>query len=495
MEINKTLEDLISNIDISPSDFELARKRYLAVANWLENGDYRSGDSTEIYLQGSFKLGTVIRPYRNSKDADFDIDQVCEIKGNGTSAKELKHDVGDRLNENGDYSYMLDDEGRRCWTLLYCSSEGGTGFHLDILPSKPKSQYTNHINITHKVETNYVWRASNPKDYYHWFKNKNSISLQLLERQKRSIFEDNKGLYESVEEVPKQLIRTPLQRSIQLMKRHRDVYFDKKDNSPISIIITTICAHLYSGQDILELLNKFTEYVTDRFLSVVKDGHLSKDNILDFEDGKWIIKNPSEDEENFADKWHDNPELAEAFFSWIYQLKRDIEAFIKSNNSLDINLATSTGNNASNTYSQIILSRKSSGPVGSDDLFLNLIHQGIEGKESWDRIKKVAKRNVDLETDTHEGKDVAYINYYQVKAHSGLGLTEQEKSHIRNIITKHNNDAAFIFCGNILLGTVTTNMLQKCIDQRGKDVLAWPITRLAKKQIPENSRTIIPVLN
>lgn len=492
MEINKILKDLILRVDISPSDFELAKKRYLSVASWLEKGNYKSGNSTEIYLQGSFKLGTVIRPYYNSKDADFDIDQVCEIQGNYTSAKDLKHDIGDRLNENGDYSRMLDDEGRRCWTLLYSSAEGRPGFHLDILPSKPKTQFTNQISITHKVEMNYVWRSSNPKDYYQWFKNKNSIPTQLIESQKRSIFEVNKNLYDSIEDVPKQLIRTPLQRSIQLMKRHRDVFFNNKDNSPISIIITTICAHLYSGQDILGTLEKFTGYVTERLSLVVRDGYLSNDNILDFEDGKWIIKNPSEREENFADKWYDNPELAEAFFSWTFQLKRDIEAFTKSKSSVDINLAISSNNDSNNTYSEIILNQKNSGPVGSDDLFLNLIHQGIEGKESWRRIKEVAKRNVDYETDTNAGRDVAYINYYQVKIHSGLGLTEHDKSHIRDIIRKHSLDPVFSFCGNILLGTADSNMLKRCIEQRGNDVLAWPITRLAKRQIPQSTRTIIP---
>lgn len=495
MEINKKLDDLISNIDISPSDFEVARDRYLAVANWLENGNFRSSENIDIYLQGSFKIGTVIRPYRDSKDADYDIDQVCEITGNYNSAKDLKHDVGDRLKENGDYLRMLDEEGRRCWTLLYSSSQGRPGFHLDILPSKPKSQLANNINITHKAEENYVWRSSNPKDYYQWFKSKNSISSQSIERQKKLIFEVNKSLYESVEDVPKQLVRTPLQRSIQLMKRHRDVYFDDKKNSPISIIITTICAHLYNGQDILETLNNFTDYVTNRFYSVLKDGSLIRDNILDFEEGKWIIKNPSEYQENFADKWYDNPELAEAFFAWTYQLKRDIEAYTKSVNSKDISLAITSSDDTINTYSKFILNRKSSGYVGSDSLFLDLIHQGIEGKESWDNIKEVAKRNVDLEADNTVAKDVAYINFYQVKIHSGLGITNEEKRHIKNIISKYSTDTAFVYCGNILLGTATTDMLQNCLNERDKDVLEWPITRLAKKQIPENTRTIIPVLN
>ncbi len=217
------LEEVIASLDISPTDYESARKRYSSVAKWLEKGEYQSGDNTDIYLQGSFRLGTVIRPYRNSQNADYDIDQVCEIIGSDTTAHQLKHDVGDRLKENRDYYRMLDDEGRRCWTLKYASSDERPGFHLDVLPSRPANLASTNIEITHKGNVNYVWRSSNPKGYYRWFKGKNTFEEQLVENQRRSIYSANRDLYESVADVPKRLIRTPLQRSIQMIKRHRDV--------------------------------------------------------------------------------------------------------------------------------------------------------------------------------------------------------------------------------------------------------------------------------
>lgn len=151
----EVLESIIASIDISPTNFESARRRYTAVANWLSRGEYLSGDATEIYLQGSFRLGTVIRPYRNSQEADYDIDQVCEIKGKDTSAQQLKHDVGDRLKENGDYKRMLDEEGRRCWTLQYASPDDLAGFHLDILPSRPAKELSSRIEITHNNGSDY----------------------------------------------------------------------------------------------------------------------------------------------------------------------------------------------------------------------------------------------------------------------------------------------------------------------------------------------------
>jgi len=488
------LEHVIASIDISPTDFESARRRYSAVANWLEGGEYLSGDTTDIYLQGSFRLGTVIRPYRNSQNVDYDIDQVCEIKGEGTSARQLKHDVGDRLKENGDYKRMLDDEGRRCWTLQYASSDGRPGFHLDVLPSRPANGLFPHIEITHKGGVNYVWRSSNPKGYYQWFKGRNAFGERLLENQRRAIFAANLELYESIEDVPKRMIRTPLQRSIQLMKRHRDVYFDGRGNSPISIILTTICTHQHQGHGILETIKGFADYVASRLAVVLSEGFLPIDNVLDYQNGKWVIKNPADENENFADRWADKPELAESFFAWVYQLRRDIGAFKESSHTRDLSLAAYASQECGIPYCQVLLNNMSHGPVGSSESFLKLIHQGIEGKVTWDQVKEVAWRNVNQESEPYISKDVAWVNYYQVKIHSGTGLSDHDKTHVRDILRNRSSDPAFVLCCNLLLGSATAPMLQKCIRSRGEDVLSWPITRLAKGQLSENSRMIVPAL-
>ena len=491
------LEGVIASLDISPTDFETARRRYLAVANWLEAGEYESGDSTDIYLQGSFRLGTVIRPYRNSQNADYDIDQVCEIIGKDTTARQLKHDVGDRLKENGDYNRMLDDEGRRCWTLQYASSDECPGFHLDVLPACPANGTSTRIDITHKDNANYVWRSSNPKGYYQWFKGKNAYGEHLLASQRLSIYSANRSLYDSVEDVPKQLIRTPLQRSVQLMKRHRDVCFDGRENAPISIILTTICAHKYQGQGILETVTCFANYVASRLVAVVKGESLPMDNVLDYQNGKWVIKNPADENENFAERWVEKPELAENFFAWVYQLRRDIDAFNESAHTRDLSLATANNQEDGTPYGQILLRSMSHGPVGSEEPFLNLIHQGIEGKIAWDKVREVASRNVAYESDVDNSKDVAWVNYYQVKIHSRTGLTDEDRCHIESILRDHSSRPDFVFCCNLLLGSATRVMLKACVRHRERDdldVLSWPITRMAKGQIAENSSMIIPVI-
>jgi hypothetical protein len=44
------------------------------------------------------------------------------------------------------------------------------------------------------------------------------------------------------------------------------------------------------------------------------------------EDGRWVIANPVEPRENFADKWSERPGLADAFFGWLDRLQEDLKS-------------------------------------------------------------------------------------------------------------------------------------------------------------------------
>ncbi|MFR3033880.1 MAG: nucleotidyltransferase [Alistipes putredinis] len=141
-----------------------------------------------IRAQGSFMLGTMIRPL-NEQD-DLDIDLVCELTGKGASwtQYDLKHKVGNRLKDHETYKRMLDEEGRRCWTLKYAQE---SNYHMDILPCLVAKDYKTvmersfsaslgaireldnlAIRITDKESANYRydpspenWMKSNPFGY------------------------------------------------------------------------------------------------------------------------------------------------------------------------------------------------------------------------------------------------------------------------------------------------------------------------------------------
>ncbi len=364
-DINDILTHVSESLDISPTDYERAVRSYSAVGKWLEDG-YENDAYSEsvsmlsIYPQGSINLGTIVRPIRKGKESDFDVDLVCELQAAkaNLSPELTKREVGDRLKNNDTYRHKIDPEGKRCWTLTYAESEG-IGFHVDILPCLPSLEedhlsYPGAVSITNKDKDagTYEWKPGNPKGYGEWFKDQNVSFRRLTRKQKQSIFESCKSSqpgmfkYASIDDVPDQLVRTPLQRAIQLMKRHRDIRFANAPKyKPISIIITTLAAHLYQGDpdihttltSIVEQLAMHGGLIADRYFKVhekVASLKLITRNTY----GEWHISNPVNEGENFADRWHEDGDArARAFFRWVQWLKEDITALLNARTSIELN--------------------------------------------------------------------------------------------------------------------------------------------------------------
>lgn len=302
--LSELYDSISEELSISNTMMEKAVKSYEAVGNWL--GECEPDLDVKIFPQGSFNLGTVIKPL-SDKD-DYDIDLVCLLSnGRYLTAKEIKMIVGNRLKEHKTYRKMLEKEGKRCWTLQY------EEFHMDVLPSVPKNIYyvepgMTEIRLTHKVDEDiYIDKYSNPCEYRRWFESRMGERLYEV-RYDYSV----KNSVE-IDEVPIYKVKTPLQKSIQLLKRHRDIMFadDASGDAPISIIITTLAARAYGGErTVYDALERILCHMQD-FIEVD-------------ENGDYKVMNPVMEEENFADKWNTNPHKVECFNTWLKQAKKDI---------------------------------------------------------------------------------------------------------------------------------------------------------------------------
>lgn len=304
-KINEMYEEIADELNISDAVFDSANRSYKALGEYLDNN--LEGYKVVIFPQGSMNLGTLIKPV--DKSDDYDLDAVCKVYHDFDSPEDLKNLIGDVLKNSDRYSKLLvKEEGKRCWTLKYSDD---ANFHMDILPSMPNSEENNNsIIITHKEDGKYTFMVSNPEDYAAWFD-------KLQEKERRILFEREKREFSAkLEDLRKYKIRTTLQKTIQILKRHRDIKYrnasqEEKDNKPISIIITTLVGYLYTGDEtILDLICKF-----------VNDFH---EYVEIDENGKYIIRNPINEEENFADKWAIYPQRKEAFYSWVEDLKKDL---------------------------------------------------------------------------------------------------------------------------------------------------------------------------
>ena len=301
--VEKFLEAIVDSISISDTMIDKAKSSYEAVGKWL--GEAEIPFDIKIMPQGSFNLGTTIKPL--SENEDYDIDLVCLIdNGSSLSDYDIKNIVGDRIKENKLYSQKLEPEGKRCWVLGYDE------FHMDILPCVPEQEifseddHKTDIHLTHKIAHKlYEKRVSNPIEYQQWFENR---MMEVLNEAKK-----NFSVKASVEikKVPTYKVKTPLQKAVQLLKRHRDKMFEKRDDAPISIIITTLAAQAYQGEHSLldALLN-----ITANLTIGIKRGP----------DGSYVILNPVLEHENFADKWGEAPQKMKNFFEWHEQLTKDI---------------------------------------------------------------------------------------------------------------------------------------------------------------------------
>lgn len=300
--IDRMYRKIAAEIEISEAQADKAKESYEAVGKFLNN-NIKQYD-VKIFPQGSFRLGTVIKPI-SDKD-EYDIDLVATIDNKFTSAKELKNIVGDVLKGSDRYSEKI-EEGKRCWTIEYAES---ANYHMDILPTMRSDTYfrNKELIMTHKEDenSNYEFRQTNPEAYYDWF-------VKRMEEEKKKLTEEyairNKM---EIVEVPEYKIKTTLQIAIELLKRYRDIKFkETPDIKPISIILTTLMARIYTGKEnVYELIEKFSkEYII----------YLEKD-----ENGNVLIKNPVNENENFADKWPNNPERKEAFFRFMNELKEDL---------------------------------------------------------------------------------------------------------------------------------------------------------------------------
>lgn len=301
-QIDTILKKIAYEISITPTMLDKAVDSYESVGKWLSEGiPYE----IVIMPQGSINLGTTNKPI-SDKD-DYDIDLVCLLKnGQELSASEIKNIVGDRLKENKIYyeKILKEGEGKRCWKMQY------NEFHMDILPCVPKCIYKEpdktDVRLTHKINnTMYEDKYSNPYGYHTWFEQQ---MKEILEEKKKEFALNNKI---EIKDVPTYQVKTPLQMAVQILKRHRDVLFQRdKDNAPISIIITTLAAKAYCGENnLFEALSTILTHMAD---------------YIEIKDGDYWVANPTMSQENFADKWKKYPIRHDLLLSWIKQAKNDL---------------------------------------------------------------------------------------------------------------------------------------------------------------------------
>ncbi|MCC6655245.1 MAG: nucleotidyltransferase [Flavobacteriales bacterium] len=329
----KLLERIAEALDLTPQQYAIAINRYNSVGNHLKSpSGSLASHSPSVYTQGSFRIGTPIRPL-NDEDV-FDIDLVCELLMDKVTCTQMqvKTKVGDRLSFHSDFDPAKEPERSRCYRLEYY--ENGWKFHMDVVPAVPDTVTRKFlleevklsaavangaVSITDSSSPDYrklngEWPTGNPKGYADWFR---SCMQQRFDEIRKAIMLTES--FASLEAVPEHRVKTPLQRAVQLLKRHRDNMFGDDKERPSSIIITTLAAHGYLATQegnlyhaLFDILDAMPAFIQQR------------------PDGYWV-PNPAYPKENLAESWNgDNGARRRKFDQWRERAMQDLrDAFVE----------------------------------------------------------------------------------------------------------------------------------------------------------------------
>lgn len=331
--------EIAGSIDIPDSAYEKAEARYKDLGEWFGRKEARCQTfDPHIYPQGSFRLATVVRPVND--DGEYDLDMGCRLRVGVTkincTQQQLKELVGADLEDYRVARGIKEarEEKHRCWRLKYADT---LKFHMDTVPSIPETVERRRLiqeavvrsgapndlamlvaNMTGAITDNRTWnyrminddwRLSNSEGFARWFESRMKLAKALME---------NRALQAKaakVDDLPAYRWKSPLQRCVQLLKRHRDIMFnDDPDGKPASIIITTLAARAYQGEaDIADALDTILTTM-GALVNPVSPR----------------VPNPVNPAEDFTDRWTDREsqkhQLEAKFWRWLRQAQIDFEA-------------------------------------------------------------------------------------------------------------------------------------------------------------------------
>ena len=325
------LDDICRDLELTKAQILAAKSGYEAVADWVSGSTAPLLRNIRVYAHGSAGLGTSVKPLGRE---DFDVDLICLVLGftADRSPAQLKRLVGDRLRENARYASML-EEKKRCWRLNYARE-----FHLDISPTIANPECTKGGELVPDKKLR-DWHPTNPSGYKALFETRANLQPRVLV-EKSNYTQDQAN----VEPFPiKMTNKGVLRRTVQLLKRHRDIYFQHitEEVAPISIVITTLAAKSYEYCVGMFTFNTELDVLVETVRSMPR---FIEQRLVNGRQEYWV-SNETTEGENFADRWNTQPARVQAFFAWHAKALSDFEkaASLEGLDRITLNLEESFG--------------------------------------------------------------------------------------------------------------------------------------------------------
>lgn len=337
MKRNKILSEILSDIELTDTERKNASSKYEAVGSYLSKSL-----GVIVYPQGSFATNTIIRPYNKADKKVYDLDAMVQFPFDKTdvSPKFIKQSLKNSLETHGIYKEKLNqEESDKCWTLNFAEVGNDTYFSMDLVPSILEDEISRFLNDSDYSDSLGFITSRNQMGEYNWVGN-NSIGFSKWFIEQGKIIGEKlyklseKNISATVEPLRTRTISTTLSRIVKILKRHRDIYYNKneiEDFKPASSIILAsvgkVSELIETADDELSLLKQIVTILQlSNSLTFKGSENLYRykeiSNIISRENDIWVLKNPADSRDNLLDSWnseHGNI-ISDYFFQWLHSL-------------------------------------------------------------------------------------------------------------------------------------------------------------------------------
>lgn len=158
-------EFLRDEVNLNPTRLKVAKKGIKTMRRFLRNNQLFKNNLKEIIPQGSYRQGTIIKPF---DDSDFDVDLLVLLhEFDNWEPKDYLNNLHGEFQRTEKYKGLVDKEGKsRCVTIDYAND-----FHIDIVPSIEVDSMCKVMN-----KNSNEFEKTDGDGYAQWFESKDSIA-------------------------------------------------------------------------------------------------------------------------------------------------------------------------------------------------------------------------------------------------------------------------------------------------------------------------------
>ena len=317
------------DMSLTEAQYELIQARYSLLQDILNVEDEPLLKGAHIFVQGSIRLHTTIKPAPDAEDemATIDADAIVWLPHTGdATALEVLAALERRVSK-GTRVHEPVQPLRRGVRIVYGDED--PGFHIDITPARnaPGNGGFNgegHLQVPDRVTG---WKASSPRPYSTWLANVSAeqvvIAYAASLKARDMVFAE--ATQDPLPEYADYIDANPLRAAIKLLKRNRDTWAireNKTNVKPISAIITTLASRAY--EDVVLQSRRHPMRPIEVLIALVDRMPL----LIEGSAGNYQVCNPEDPGENFAEKWNrpngEGDSYRRAFFSWHAQATQDM---------------------------------------------------------------------------------------------------------------------------------------------------------------------------